>query len=159
MSVVIVTKNTYIKAREIFHMTMDENIGTIEMITNGRRQDVPYANYIINIFYAPETGHSHNQHGQNEDRHMSITLLQKADAYGTFKEILTQIREQCPDVKWLNEAFEKMIKGEVKDEGNGYRLGGQRLPHLQVTLKGQVKDGTKRKAKKVSSTRKKKRRS
>lgn len=158
MSVIIVTKNSYIKAREIFHMTMDENIGTIEMMVNGRRQDVPYANYVINIFYAPETGQQHTSHGQNEDRHMSMTLLQKADAYGIFKDIMTQIREQCPDQKWLTEAFEKMIKGEVKDDSNCWRMGGARLPTLQVTLKGKVKDGkAKRKAKTVSKARKKKR--
>ena len=111
---VIVTKNQYLLASKIHHITIDENVNYVDVrTTTGRTISLRDAHYVIQIIYAPENVNTNGNNVRNNDefRECSITIRSAVDAYKVFKDLIQQIREQMPDQLYLDTALERMIAG------------------------------------------------
>ncbi len=113
---VIVTQNQYILASKINHVTMDEQLHTIELVgINGRRYSILDRYYQITVIYTPEASQVTNNFGNNsgnrgdEIRECSVIVRGAVNAHLVFKNLIQQIREQMPDQLYLDTALERML--------------------------------------------------
>jgi hypothetical protein len=113
---VIVTQNQYILASKINHVTMDEQINTVELIgLNGRRYSFLDKYYQITVIYTPEASQVTNNFGNSsgnrgdEVRECSVIVRGAVNAHLIFKNLIQQIREQMPDQLYLDTALERML--------------------------------------------------
>lgn len=110
---VIVTKNQYLIAHKIHHVTMDELVEYNDVKNNqGRSVSIRDVRYVINIVYCPEPSAStSSNHRFDEQRECSVTIRKAVDAHNIFKNLIQQIREQMPDQLYLDTALERMLAG------------------------------------------------
>lgn len=108
---VIVTKNQYLLASKIYHITLDENVNYIDARNkHGKNVSVKQTNYTIQVIYAPEDLSTPNHQQRNsEQRECSITIRSGVDAHKVFRDMVEQIREQLTDQLYLDKALEKML--------------------------------------------------
>lgn len=111
MSIVIVTRNQYLIASRIHHITLDEHSDWKD-IRNGRGRYVSRQEntYQIHITYTPEL--SQNQGRGDDMRECVVTLQGKVDAYRVYKNLIQQVREQMPDQLFLDKAIEGLLTEE-----------------------------------------------
>lgn len=119
---VIVTQNQYILASKINHITMDEQISTINLChPNGRTYQTIDHQFQITVVYTPEVSHTINNnlqtHGNRGDelRECTVVIRGAVHAYTVFKDLIQQIREQMPDQLYLDTALERMLTGVDMD--------------------------------------------
>lgn len=119
---VIVTQNQYILASKINHVTMDEQINTLELISaNGRRYSIIDRYYQITVIYTPENSLTQNQYGNtsgnrgDEVRECVVIVRGAVNSHLVFKNLIQQIREQMPDQLYLDTALERMLTGVDMD--------------------------------------------
>lgn len=115
---VIVTQNQYILASKINHVTMDEQVNTLELINpNGRRYSILDRYYQITVIYTPENSQVQNQYGStagnrgDEVRECTVIVRGAVNSHLVFKNLIQQIREQMPDQLYLDTALERMLTG------------------------------------------------
>jgi hypothetical protein len=150
MSMVIVTQNQYILATKVHSVTLDESRDWVEVKVDKHTVSVRDAMYTINITYAPDTASANS--GRDEYRECSVTVHGKVQAYKLFKELINQIREQMPDVLFLNQALENLLNQDTLDmigqeEINERKEEGARYDAFASKIRGVGK--AKRKRKKV----------
>jgi hypothetical protein len=129
MAVIIVTKKCYIIAEKIHHITVSEEINTDHIR--------PYNFWQIEIHLERCSTTGTNSQSRNET--VSVNVGDRESAYRLFSEIVSQIREQIPDQLYLDKLISNFLGGEALDEKSATE---------------QFKPSTR----KVSRTRKKKRR-
>lgn len=115
---VIVTKNQYLLASKINHITMNEHTEYIDIRnSSGRVVSEKSSYYNICILYVPETTQvGHNGLGREELRECNVHIKSAVNAYKVFKDLVEQIREQMPDQLYLDKALERMIGGvDIKE--------------------------------------------
>lgn len=119
---VIVTQNQYILASKINHVTMDEQLNTMELRQpNGRLYHVIDRYFQITVIYTPEASQTTNSYGNtngnrgDEVRECSVVLRGAVHAHTVFKNLIQQIREQMPDQLYLDTALERMLTGVDMD--------------------------------------------
>jgi len=108
---VIVTKNHYLLASKIHHITLDENVNWIDVRNkHGRNISMKQCTYAITVIYAPEGVQTNNhQINANEQRECRIDIRHGVDAHKVFRDMVEQIREQMTDQLYLDKALEKML--------------------------------------------------
>lgn len=148
---VIVTQNQYILAAKINHVTMDEQLNTMELRhKNGGVYHVIDRYFQITVIYTPEASQSANSNSfgsssgnrGDEVRECSVILRGAVHAHTVFKNLIQQIREQMPDQLYLDTALERMLTGidmdDLKDQDAN-----------QDNYKLEISHATKPRAKKV----------
>lgn len=146
MPLVIVTRNQYILANAIHHITLDELHDYHEISIRGRSKHLREKVYRITVLYIPETSAQNNRGDRSE---CCITLRGRADAYRIYKDLIRQIREQMPDALFLDKAFENLLGEEELKEIANTEID-------ELSMEALVDEPSK---KKVRRARKKKRRS
>lgn len=108
---VIVTKNQYIIASKIYHITLNENYEYHNVKTNSGSKDVKETFYEISVSYSPEATTNSSQPFSNRDdiRDCTVVIRGKVDAYKVYKTLIEQIREQNPDQLFLDKALETLL--------------------------------------------------
>ena len=155
---VIVTKNQYLVASKIFHITMDEQMSYEEVRINNRHATIQNKYFQISIVYAPETGAGSGNH--TETRECTIIIRDVEIAHRVFQDMISQIREQMPDVLYLDKALERMLSNTdipalvEKDNDDSAEIKAELSPTAQRRLKRFAK--TMLKANKKSKSLKKK---
>jgi hypothetical protein len=141
---VIVTRNHYVLAAKIHHVTLDEDIEHIDIKDRrGRYLTVSRPKYVITIQYSPDIG----QNGRDEIRECTITLIDKCDAHSVYRDLVQQIRDQMPDELYLDQAIDRLL--------NQYSLENKAESDKKEDQESGVLDD--RSTKKIRSSRKKKR--
>lgn len=159
MSFVIVTKNQYILASKIHHITMNEHTEYIDIRNSSGRVVSTKNNYFnITILYVPETTvQGHNGLGREDLRECHVTIKSAVNAHKVFQDLVSQIREQMPDQLYLDKALERMIGSvdikELEDQDK-YLLepsqqSSQRKSNDSNSKKVRRTGKTKRRSKKV----------
>lgn len=107
MSITIVTRNQYILASRINHVTLDENTAWVDVRnTNGKYVSLKEVSYNINIYYVPEVSATN---GKDHQQQCQVTVRKRVDAHEVFRSLVEQIREQMPDSLFIQKALEKML--------------------------------------------------
>lgn len=145
---VIVTKNQYILANKIHHITLDEHKEVLEYRKSGKWHSEIINKFTITLYYTPDNGATNNNF--NDVRECSVYISDKYDAKSIYKDLISQIREQMPDQLYLDKAFENLLKQE-----DDVKIQADKLINKTSEL-GRIYD---RKPAKVRKLRKKKRRS
>lgn len=121
---VIVTKNQYVLAHKIHHITMDQQISYQDVkIANNKYKTVKDVYYNITILYVPETNVNNNN--RDEVRECNVIIRGAVDAHKVFSSLIEQIREQMTDSLYLDKALENMLSTvdvkslEIKDKSEG----------------------------------------
>ena len=108
---VIVTKNQYLLASKIHHITMSEHIDYLDVRnSSGRMTSVKNCWYNLSIIYSPETtqqGHNNGLGRGDEIRECAVQIRTAVDAHKVFRDLIQQIREQMPDQLYLDTALER----------------------------------------------------
>ncbi len=106
MGIVIVTRNQYIIADKIHHVTLDERKEYHDVRNpKGKFVGITQRSYHINIIYTPDS----NSSGRNDRTECSVNILGKADAYKVYRDLIQQIREQSPDQLFLDKVLENLL--------------------------------------------------
>ena len=100
MSIVVVTNKFFIKAKQVINVAISENVLYDE---KGDKTKCNY--YNIQMFFVYEEGPNKN----SDTRHISVEIVDKAEAYQEFMEIVKQIRDQNPDDAHMNKLFEAAL--------------------------------------------------
>src|ERR1035437_1623444 len=106
---VIVTKNQYILAKSIQHITLDENVSYDELYVNGKNRMIRTYTYNLHVSYIPE---QQTQNTRDEIKECVVVIRGKVNAYQIYKDLIGQIREQCPDQLFLDKALEDLLSPE-----------------------------------------------
>lgn len=150
MAIVIVTKNQYLLASKIHHITMTEQREYIDVRTNsGKFRSIKQEVYTICIYYTAEQSQQGLGGSRDETRSCEVALHGKIDAYKVYADLIRQIREQSPDQLFLDKALEDLLNQhstEIKD------MGKENYPFLEL-------DDNDARSKKLRKPRKAKRRS
>ncbi len=113
MSLVIVTQNQYILAHRIHHIVLNEGYEYHDVRNHhGRIIGVRENTYSIYMLYTPEQTQNGHQNSREEVRECTVTMRGKVHAYRVYKDLIRQIREQMPDVLFLNKALESLLSEE-----------------------------------------------
>jgi hypothetical protein len=111
MSLVIVTKNQYLLASKIYHITLNEETQYCDVrLPTGKLIGIKDETYHITITYVPDVA---SQNTRDDVRECVVTMKGKVDAYKIYKDLIRQIREQMPDALFLDKAFESLL-GEAE---------------------------------------------
>lgn len=100
---------------------MDEHRDYQDVRTNkGKQFTVIQKRFVINILYSPEQtqnngGLSSHRDGVNT---CEVTILSKKNAYAVYRDLIKQIREQCPDQLFLDKAMDNLLAGDDGGESN-----------------------------------------
>jgi hypothetical protein len=145
---VIVTRNHYVIAAKIHHITLDENIDYVDVRSkSGRYKSVPRQKYTITMVYVADGG-SNNSNNRDDVRECVIELGSKYDAHLIYRDLIKQIREQMPDQLYMDTALDHLLNQYPIDQ-------------IAESEKNDIakKEGllSDRRAKKIRSPRKKKR--
>lgn len=108
--VVIVTERLYIVSQKIHSMFVEEQIE--EMRYKGRVVNVPVTT--IKVQFEPINANP-NQRNDNQFG-VDVKVYSRKKAISLFKEMVKQIREQCPDQLYLDKIAENFLMGEVPDD-------------------------------------------
>lgn len=100
MSTVVVTNKFFIKAKHIINVAISESIVYDD---NSRQTKCSY--YQIQMYFCYDDGSGNTR----DTRHISIEIVDKAEAYKEFMEIVKQIRDQNPDDAHMNKLFESAL--------------------------------------------------
>lgn len=115
MSVVLVTPNMYLIASKILHITMDEHVNYIEVRQSTGKFKTHFDKYFnINIIYETEVVSNQNpgfggKSHSGDTRECSIEIRGATNAHKMFNNMIEQIRNQMPDVLFLNQAVEALF--------------------------------------------------
>jgi hypothetical protein len=113
MTIAIVTSRSFLLCDSINYMTLDSGF---EYSHNDEIQAVKYT---INISYNSTNRNNNHSSGLSGGRdtihHVSIGVFGEDRALKLFKELLNQVRDQCPDEPFLNSMVEKILTGEMED--------------------------------------------
>lgn len=115
---VIVTKNQYLLASKIHHVTLDEHVEFVDARAGGKLISVRNTHYTIHVIYSPDsinTNSGNNNSSRDEYKECNVTIRSKVDAHKVFNDLITQIREQMPDTLFLDKALERMLAGTDLD--------------------------------------------
>lgn len=114
-NVIVVTDKCYISAQKIHSVAVEENVHRFrevlkvndktKKVSEGSKRDAHDIVYEISIQFFDG----------KEDRHMQCRLANEADAKRVYKEIIEQIREQCPDKALMDGLVDKYVLGEAND--------------------------------------------
>lgn len=116
------------------HFLICESVNHITLHKEGSGDfgfDNPSSNsYVVCINFNPTIPRSNSGLSRNQDttESVSIRVLGEAVALKFFKEIVKQIREQCPDAAYLDRMVENLLSGEndIHDEPSAETSSGTR---------------------------------
>jgi hypothetical protein len=113
MTIAIVTSRSFLLCDSINYMTLDSGF---EYSLN---DEIKAVKYTINISYNSTNRNNNHSSGLSGSRdtthHVSISVFGEDRALKLFKELLNQVRDQCPDEPFLNSIVEKILTGEMED--------------------------------------------
>lgn len=115
--IVIATDRMYIVSKKIHSIFLDEEID-IRRIKKNIAKDFFY--YLIKITFEPED--SAASHHGNSSRSYDIMTVEfkvygQSRAISVYKDIVSQIREQCPDQVYLDKIAENFLARSLDDAG------------------------------------------
>lgn len=126
---VIVTKNQYLLASKIHHITMEERIDYNEVNLGKNNVRTAVDKYhMITIIYSPDsnTGSGSNHTRSSEEvRECAVIVRGAVNAVKVFHDLVRQIREQMPDQLFLDTALERMIADtdfDVIDKEDNHKM-------------------------------------
>ena len=106
MTIAIVTSRTFLLCESINSIMMDSD-------WQQRGRNV-VRQYNIDIRYNPIP--RNNNSGRGSDEHsVSIQVVGEKAALKLFKELVQQIREQCPDQAYLDKMVDNILNGSIGD--------------------------------------------
>lgn len=106
MSIVIVTRNQYIIAEKIHHITLDERKEYHDVRNpKGKLIGTTQRTFNISVIYTPDS----NTNGRNDRTECNVHILTKVDAYKVYRDLIQQIREQSPDQLFLDKVLENLL--------------------------------------------------
>ena len=103
--VTIVTSKNYINCEKVNYITIQSEYETV----NGRL--IPY--YQIFIHYIPISYAASSL--RDAESTVCIRVIGEKTAHALFKDMVSQIREQCPDQLYLDKLTEKYLSGSMED--------------------------------------------
>lgn len=150
MAIVIATRNQYILAKHIHSVVLTERFQTIEVNKNNKYYSIVLNTYEIQVIYTPD-GPSSPQGRFDERADTSVTIIGKKNAYSVYGDLISQIREQCPDQLYLDKALERLL-----DEKNINKMNIEETEQEQILFKriekGLSYDRSARKIRKTGKT-------
>jgi hypothetical protein len=108
--VVIVTERLYIVAQKIHSMFVEEQVE--EMRYRNRTIQVPITT--IKVQFEPINANP-NQRNDNQFG-VDVKVYSRKKAISLFKDMVRQIREQCPDQLYLDKIAENFLMGAIEDD-------------------------------------------
>lgn len=112
MAIAIITQRSFILCESINYMTLDSVVDY--------EGDAPQIIYEIHISYNAIRNNGGLSSGNSlTPAHVSIKIFGEQPALKLFKELLSQVRDQCPDQPYLDKMVEEILLGnkeEIRDD-------------------------------------------
>ena len=126
MSLVIVTKHCYLLCEKVNYITIEEGRDRLEEEEPSLRRLSLIDKFFprkteqqlspriekywsINLSYVPDNGTASNSRMQREEGNVSIRVYEKTEAFHLYKEIVSEIRDQCPDLLYLDKLIDSVL--------------------------------------------------
>lgn len=131
MSLILVTQQCYLVCDKITYITLEQQHATdsdgnylyteareptfiekLFRLKNGARRHKMV--WVVTIDYTPESFQNGNSNrNSRESCTVSIDVFEKEDAVALFKEMVSQIRDQCPDQLYLDKLISNTLGGDA----------------------------------------------
>lgn len=115
MPLVIVTKQCYLVCEKVTFITLEERMSENNAKSEWwvkKKKEKPRTEWVITIDYVPELTQSqvqHARHSSSDNNAVEVRVFNREDAFHLYKEIVTEIREQCPDLLYLDKLIDKVL--------------------------------------------------
>jgi len=114
--IVIVADKIYVVGKKINYIYMDENIHQIKK--NGKTADLMC--YTVTINFEPQETQQQSQSSYTSRNNDSMTVDFKVyglkRAISIFRDMVSQIREQCPDQLYLDKLLDNLLARSPEDD-------------------------------------------
>ena len=117
--VTIITDKGYIQTNKIHSIYMDEQHEDA-FFTLGKRQSVVAYNIVVT--FEPININNSSSQSRNDNMTVEIKVFGLKRATLLMRDMIKQIREQCPDQLYLDKIAEKFLTGEIEDEPNTSKI-------------------------------------
>ena len=129
--IAIATSRSFLLCESVNAMSLDSDYER-----SGRTNDVILRAYTININYNPVARNNNPPtHRSDSSGNLTIKVIGESTALQLFRELVQQIREQCPDQPYLDKMVENILTGrlgETKDELDSAEVRRTRGPPVRV---------------------------
>lgn len=111
--VTIVTDRLYLLTEKIHSIYVDEEMDHFQS-SSGKRSYVPQFKIVIN--FVPIDANNSNNIRNDNSATVEIRGFGRKRTVLLFKDIVRQIREQCPDQLYLDKVIDNFLSQEVEDD-------------------------------------------
>jgi hypothetical protein len=141
--VVIVTERLYIVSQKIHTMYVEE--GFEEIMFRGKTIQVPVTT--IKVQFEPINTNPSNRDGNFA---VEVKVYSRKKAIGLFKDMVNQVREQCPDQVYLDKIAENFLTGVIEDDRSASEIcvtGEEKRRNKKVLRRPKKRGGSRGKGK------------
>jgi len=121
--IVIATERAYIVSNKIHSMYVEETLEEKDKPNGKGIIQVPVT--VIHVRFEPYTA-AQAAGTRSEDYGVEIRVFSRKKAIELFKDMVRQVREQSPDLVYLNEIAEKFLAGVIADDTSADEICGVR---------------------------------
>lgn len=111
--IVIATDMMYLVGKRIYSIYIDEDIETRYV----KRRKVDIASYLIKVTFEPDDlAQNPNSSRSNDIMTVEYKVYGRSRALHAYRDIVQQIREQCPDQLYLDKIAERFLARSIEDD-------------------------------------------